>query len=119
MEFQAVGFNNRKLGPQVEIVLYRILQEALNNVAKHSGATRVQVKLTYSHPKVIMVISDNGKGFEQNRNPQVAGPAKRGIGLVSMKERVASASGSIDIRSTPGKGTTIRVILPAALPKAA
>ena len=119
VEFQAVGFNNRKLGPQVEIVLYRILQEALNNVAKHSGATRVQVKLTYSHPKVIMVISDNGKGFEQNRNPQVAGPAKRGIGLVSMKERVASASGSIDIRSTPGKGTTIRVILPAALPKAA
>ncbi len=110
VEFEAVGFGGRKLDAQIEIVLYRIMQEALNNVAKHAGASRVRVHLTYSHPRVILLITDNGSGFafqEQNEN------VRKGIGLVSMRERAASVGGQIDIRSTAGKGTSIRVTLPA------
>jgi signal transduction histidine kinase len=112
VEFEAVGFKERRLDPQVEIVLYRILQEALNNAAKHSGAKRVGVMLTYSHPQVIMVIKDDGRGFEIEPNASVASGRERGIGLVSMRERVASVGGSIDIRSEVGRGTIIRVALP-------
>ncbi len=110
VEFEAVGFGGRKLDDQVEIVLYRILQEALNNVAKHAGASRVRVHLTYSHPRVILLISDDGCGFTTQDQSQ---DARQGIGLVSMSERAASVGGQIDIRSTPDKGTSIRVTLPA------
>ncbi len=112
VQFTAMGFGDRRLDSQVEIVLYRILQEALNNVAKHARARRVTVRLTYSHPQVILLISDDGRGFD----PQESGAVgRRGVGLVSMKERAASVGGSIDIRSRPGKGTVIRVELPAAV----
>ncbi len=114
VDFQAVGFGDRKLNPQIEIVLYRILQEALNNVVKHAEADQIIVKLTYSHPQVIMVISDNGKGFHPEEAEASAGFGKGGIGLISMKERVASGGGSIDIRSVEGKGTMIKITLPAA-----
>ncbi len=110
VEFEAVGFK-RRLDPMVEIVLYRIMQEALNNVVKHSGASKVSVLLTYSHPTAIMVISDNGKGVDLSQVPP-AGEQSKGIGLISMRERVASVGGTIDIRSEPGKGTSIRVALP-------
>ena len=112
VDFQAAGFKGRKLDPEVDIVLYRILQEALNNVAKHAQAENVTVRLTYSHPKVIMIISDDGLGFDQNQILPTMTFTKKGIGLVSMKERTASAGGEIDIRSAPGQGTTIRVSLP-------
>jgi signal transduction histidine kinase len=70
------------------------------------------VRLTYSHPQVILLISDDGRGFD----PQESGAVgRRGVGLVSMKERAASVGGTIDIRSRPGKGTVIRVALPAAV----
>jgi len=110
VEFEAMGFGGRKLDAQVEIVLYRILQEALNNVAKHSGASHVSVHLTYSHPRVIMLIADDGRGFLSDTEEE---GARKGIGLVSMRERAASVGGQIDIRSAPGKGSSIRVTLPA------
>jgi PAS domain S-box-containing protein len=113
VEFEAVGFGGRKLDAQIEIVLYRILQEALHNVAKHARAGRVEVHLTYSHPRVIMLISDDGRGFAADAAP-APGQARSGIGLVSMRERAASVGGKIDIKSAPGRGTAIRVTLPAA-----
>ncbi|MFH1136109.1 MAG: PAS domain S-box protein [Pseudomonadota bacterium] len=113
VEFHCAGLKDRKLEPEVEISLYRILQEALNNVAKHSGADKVVVRLTYSHPQLIMVISDNGRGFDPNREPTNAVLGKAGIGLTSMRERAAFTGGVIDIRSSKGKGTVIRAALPA------
>lgn len=113
VEFDAVGFKNRKIASQTEIALYRILQEALNNVAKHSGASRVVVKLTYSYPQVIMLINDDGSGFDGDRSWPGTFPGKKGIGLVSMKERAAAGGGLLEVRSAPGKGTIIRVSLPA------
>jgi signal transduction histidine kinase len=112
VDFQAVGFGQRRLDPELEIVFYRILQEALNNVAKHAGASHVSVNLTYSHPKAIMVIKDDGRGFEpEGRRPHENGIG--GIGLVSMKERVAAVGGTLDIRSSLGAGVMIRVSAPA------
>jgi signal transduction histidine kinase len=109
-----VGFaNQRRLDPRLEIVLYRLLQEGLNNVAKHAQASRVGVQLTYSHPRVIFIIKDDGKGFAQEARPVLAGLGRGGVGLIGMRERVASVGGTIDIRSSPGKGTVIRAELPA------
>ncbi len=112
VEFEAVGFKDRRFDPQVEIVFYRILQEALNNVAKHARATKVKVIFTYSHPQVIMMITDNGRGFVMEPPDSITTGDHRGIGLLSMKERVAAVGGTIDIRSSVGKGTVIRVALP-------
>jgi signal transduction histidine kinase len=117
VSFRAVGFvGRRRLDPQFEIVLYRVFQEALTNAAKHARAGRVDVRLTYSHPNVILVITDDGRGFDQG---EIMGPGmrpRRGIGLISMKERVAAAGGTIDVRSAPGRGTAIRVTLNASAP---
>ncbi len=115
VDFQAMGFAiKRRLDPRLEIVLYRLLQEGLNNVAKHAHASHVTVQLTYSHPSVIFIIKDDGVGFEQTAMPSLAGPGRGGIGLIGMRERVASVGGVIDIRSSPGKGTVIRAELPVA-----
>ena len=78
IKFEAVGFK-RRLDPRVEIVLYRIMQEALNNVVKHAQADQVSIRLTYSHPTAIMVISDNGKGFDPS-DPHPDIQRRQGIG---------------------------------------
>jgi len=113
MDFQTLGLKKR-LSPEVEIVLYRIFQECLTNIAKHAEATRVEIMLTYSHPRVILIIRDNGVGYEQKRLESDRGVDSRGIGLLSMRERIASLGGSIDVASALGKGTTIRADIPVA-----
>jgi PAS domain S-box-containing protein len=109
LSFDAVGFQGRKLLAQNETALYRILQEGLNNIAKHAKASRIKVQLTYSHPLVILSIRDNGIGFVLEPDEKISDDPKGGIGLLSMKERVAAVGGTLDIRSVPGKGTSIRV----------
>lgn len=104
VEFQAAGFRKR-LPPEMEIVIYRIFQEGLNNVVKHAKASHVNVTLTYSHPQVIFILKDDGVGFDETKSSD-------GIGLLGMRERVDSVKGIIDIRSVKNKGTTIRVELP-------
>ncbi|MCK5097550.1 MAG: PAS domain S-box protein, partial [Desulfobacteraceae bacterium] len=111
IDFQAIGFK-RRLSPEVEIVIYRIFQEGLNNITKHSNADRVDIKLTGSHPKVFFMMQDNGVGFKQKDNGMPQEGLSKGIGLLSMKERVASLKGTIKIKSVFNKGTTIRIELP-------
>ncbi|MCD4719717.1 MAG: PAS domain S-box protein [Desulfobacula sp.] len=108
--FQAMGFK-RRLAPNIEIVLYRIFQESLNNVLKHSKADQIDIKLTCSHPKVIFSCRDNGRGFKVTEN----GFPKEdtmGIGLLSMKERTDSLNGRFDLKSAKNIGTIVRVELP-------
>lgn len=110
INFQAMGFK-RRLAPQIEIVLYRIFQESVNNTLKHSKADLIDIKLTYSHPKIIFIARDNGCGFEGAKN----GFPKNitmGIGLLSMKERTNSLDGKFELKSIKGKGTIVRVELP-------
>lgn len=89
--------------PGVEEALFRITQEALSNVARHSNATTVQIHLRYEEECVTLVIADNGQGFD------LAKAAGRGVGLLSMRERIQALGGDIQIESASGKGSEIRV----------
>jgi signal transduction histidine kinase len=117
IDFQAIGVKGRPEA-EIEIVLYRFLQEALNNIAKHAKAKHVSVLLTYSHPKLIFTIKDDGIGFEQAGRVGPSGAKKQGIGLLGMRERVGSLGGTIDIRSRRNRGTVIRAELPFSLGQA-
>ncbi len=112
VDFQAVGVKKRS-HPDVEIVVYRILQEAMNNILRHSKAKHVTVLLAYSHPKLILTIKDDGVGFKQRESMLPFEGKKSGIGLLGMRERVGAVGGNIEIRSSRGKGTVIRAELPA------
>ncbi len=94
------------LPPQVSITLYRLLQEALRNVAKHSGARRAQVRLTFGKNNVELMISDSGNGFYP------AGVLSTGLGMTGMRERVALLGGTIEWKSKPGEGTQVMICIP-------
>ncbi len=113
-EFHTVPhFSSQRLPADIETSLYRITQEALNNILKHAGATKVSVLYHRSNTGVSLVIEDNGKGF----NPDVAmrGPAAGGLGLVGMRERAELLGGSFEIESVQGTGTTIVCRVPTML----
>jgi PAS domain S-box-containing protein len=109
------GLLDYRLASEVETALYRIAQEALNNVAKHSRAHRVEVILERRTDGVLLIIEDDGVGFEEGQ----AGTDGRGFGLVGMQERAALVGAQLDIESTPGRGTTIlvRMAVPMASPE--
>lgn len=90
----------------LKIVIYRVLQEALNNVAKHSGADRLTVSLTNRKGKIELAVEDNGCGFDLEKSLSV-GSAKRGFGLGSMKERIELSGGSFSLESVRQKGTVV------------
>jgi NarL family two-component system sensor histidine kinase LiaS len=98
----------RSLPIDIERTLYRVAQEALANVARHSRASAVTVQLEYQKQAVYMRISDNGVGF----NPQAQTPG--GFGLVSMHERLAEVHGSLTIQTHQENGTTIIAEIPTA-----
>ncbi len=89
--------------PGTEEALFRITQEALSNVARHSNATAVQIHLCYEEEHVTLVIADNGRGFD------IAKAEGRGVGLLSMRERIQALGGDLQIESASGKGSEIRV----------
>ncbi|MGD8542380.1 MAG: PAS domain S-box protein [Desulfobacteraceae bacterium] len=95
----------------LKIVFYRVMQEALSNAAKHSGAEEVQVTLGLRDGGLEMTISDDGSGFDLER-VMGAGDTLSGFGINSMRQRVEICNGSFEIRSRPGQGTRIRVRLP-------
>jgi two-component system sensor histidine kinase UhpB len=94
-----------KLGNELAISAYRIVQEALSNVLKHASATEVKVSLILSDDSLDIEVSDNGSGFD----PQAT---SNGIGLIGMRERVAAMNGTIEWRSGQGTGTTALIALP-------
>jgi signal transduction histidine kinase len=93
------------LGADREAALYRIAQEALHNALRHSGAAEVGVLVCAAARRVSLEVSDQGKGFV----PELA---TGGRGLPSLRERAAGAGASLVIRSAPGQGTTVRVVMP-------
>jgi PAS domain S-box-containing protein len=90
-----------------KIGLFRILQESLTNVARHSGATEVSVILDVTDNGIVMSITDNGKGFDP-----VLARKKKTLGLIGMRERMQMIGGEYNISSIPGKGTTTEVVIP-------
>ena len=112
IDFNVAGMM-RELQPQVQIILYRVFQECMNNVVKHSDAENVTVLLTFCRPNVILVVKDDGKGFDPAKDRlSQSGVNGTGIGLMIMQERVASVDGSLTIRSAKGKGTLIKAEIP-------
>jgi signal transduction histidine kinase len=101
----------RRLAPLLETVLYRFSQEALTNVVKHAGARRARIGLFRDNGTVILEVDDDGSGFEPAR---AAGEGREHLGLLVMRERVEMAGGTWSIDSSPGRGTRIRAVLPAA-----
>ncbi len=93
-------------GP-LKIVLYRILQEAMNNVTKHSSADVVRLSLRKTGDAIELVIDDNGEGFDLNEVLS-AEKAPRGFGISSMRRRVELSGGALSVESAKGKGTTVR-----------
>ena len=96
---------DRRLPATVESTIYRLVQEALTNAAKHAHPTRVDVRLALSGEAVELVVSDDGSGFD-------AAAPTTGFGLVGMRERVTLVRGEFDVESDPRTGTTLRVQLP-------
>ena len=91
------------LPPQVKVVLYRIAQEALNNVAKHAAADQTLIRLDCGEQDVMLSITDNGRGFERSNTPLES------LGLGIMRERAESVGAKLDIESEPGQGTQLTV----------
>ncbi|GAC1631495.1 MAG: hypothetical protein NVS9B14_03410 [Candidatus Acidiferrum sp.] len=99
-----------RVAPSIEIALYRVLQESLNNVVKHARASSVTVELTLQPGTLLCKVQDDGIGF----NPAVAQKSGRrnGIGLVSMRERINSIGGTLEFDSSSGRGTTLLIRVP-------
>jgi two-component system sensor histidine kinase UhpB len=102
-----------RLPRQVELVLYRVAQEALTNIARHARATRVEVTLNCSTEHLELFIADDGVGFDPEA---VRRSRARSLGLIGMAERLALIGGTLEIDSAPGKGTRIRARVPAGGP---
>ncbi len=98
--------DNISISKSSGVLLYRVIQEAVNNIIRHSSATVIRVSITKQTGGLHINIQDNGKGF--NRHP--AGQQK-GFGLKSMQQRVAMTGASLQIQSEPGKGTTVTIII--------
>jgi signal transduction histidine kinase len=89
------------------LALFRIVQEALGNAAKHSRATRITVGLTRSGGHVTLTVADNGVGFDRGLLT-----SSGGLGLITMRERAGQLNGAFEFNTAPGRGTTIRVVVP-------
>lgn len=98
------GLLDERLAPDVETTLYRIAQEALNNAAKYSRAGRVEVILERRADSVLLVVEDDGVGFDADDDA-----SGRGFGLAGMRERAALVGGSLEVESARGQGTTVFV----------
>jgi signal transduction histidine kinase len=98
---------NERIHENIEIVLYRVLQECVNNVIKHAGATHLDISLIHDQDGISVTIEDNGKGFLIDEITDQAG-----LGLKNMKARVEYLKGEIDFDSTPGKGTLVAIHIP-------
>lgn len=104
------SLKKKRFRPEVETNLYRIVQEALNNIAKHAKAKHVEVMFERRDDLLVLVIEDDGKGFSTKNKRLLT----KGLGLTGMRERAALIGGSLEIESAPGKGTTLYVRVPAA-----
>jgi signal transduction histidine kinase len=102
------GMDSR-LGSETEAAAYRIVQEALNNVAKHAKATECRVHLVRTQEMLRITIEDNGTGFDPSAGRSAD---RRGLGLVGIRERASHLKGSVSVESAPGEGTRLVVELP-------
>ena len=108
-----IGGDEQRATGAAATAIFRIVQEAVNNVARHSGARRARITLEFGPSAVVTVVEDDGTGFDPEglRQPQESG---RGLGLLGMRERAELFGGDVEIESGAGQGTSVRVRIPYA-----
>jgi len=106
-----ISGKEQRLLPEMELILFRIIQEGLNNISKHASASEAEVQVGFEDSRVDVSIIDNGQGFELPQTVGDLSPSGK-LGLVGMQERVSLLNGSLTIKSKPGKGTEVRVSVP-------
>ncbi|MEJ5993606.1 sensor histidine kinase [Pedobacter sp. Du54] len=98
---------NERLDQNVEMVLYRVIQEAVNNVIKHAEANSLAIQLTKEEESITVMIEDNGRGFDRSSLDDF-----EGVGLKNIRTRVEYLKGQVDFSSTPGAGTLVAIFIP-------
>lgn len=106
-----ISGREQRLLPEMDLILFRIVQEALSNINKHAQATKAEVTIQFNDSKIDILICDNGKGFELPENVGDLSHSGK-LGLVGMQERVSLLNGSLEIKSSIGKGTMIHITAP-------
>jgi signal transduction histidine kinase len=110
-EFHTQGLERLNPTNEIATTVYRVVQEALVNIAKHAKASRVGVVLEAHSDQLTVIVEDDGKGFEADRERGVKGGTKR-LGLLGMRERASLIGGDLEIESAPGNGTTVFLRVP-------
>jgi signal transduction histidine kinase len=115
--------DSQRLSPDIEIALFRVMQEAINNIARHSAARNVEIKLDLDEDTAIVSIKDDGIGFDLSElsvisNREMESPdsllsdSTRGLGIIGMQERIELLGGELEINTAPGSGTRIQICVP-------
>ena len=116
-QFQIAGTDRQHISGELETMLYRAAQEAVNNIAKHAAATEVSVLLQVSAEQVTLIVEDNGQGFDEEHLPiRNANTDPGGLGLIGIRERVSLLGGTFNLESSPGNGTTLFIRAPLHQP---
>ena len=105
LDYEA-GRDAERLSPDIELAVYRLVQEALTNVIRHAEATRVEIELVEAEGQLRVRVTDDGSGFDPEGDPA-------GFGLLGMRERLGLVGGVVAVESAPGAGTTVRAAVPA------
>lgn len=113
VDFHAGSLAGGRLPPQEETALYRIVQEALTNVVRHAGASNVSILLEQRDSAAVVIVEDDGRGFDLEAVKRAGGHAQR-LGLLGMEERASLIGGRLTIESRPGGGTAVFVEIPIA-----
>ena len=101
------------LSQEVQVVLYRIAQESLTNILRHAKASHLSLILRQDAEKIVMIIEDDGIGFDPG-NPNIRN-GERHLGLISIRERAEILGGTLDVYTAPGEGTSIHVSIPVSV----
>ena len=115
VDFEAGQYKAAGISSEIETILYRIIQEALNNVAKHSGATRVALVLRRTADQLHTIIEDDGRGFDARMASQSGNGSGR-LGLLGIQERLGMVGGNFKVESAPERGATLLVRIPIPKP---
>ncbi|MEI9913169.1 MAG: ATP-binding protein [Bacteroidota bacterium] len=105
IEFHNEGIDENQLNDKLQVTLFRIVQEQLNNILKHAKASNVTISLSRPENDIILFISDDGQGCDISKE-------KKGVGLINIKSRAELYDGSVTVVSKPGEGYQLEVVLP-------